>query len=172
MSKSSELFLQVREDADLQAGVSFEHLLDAKKSNINTAVAAIKGEIANGNFDSLKGLILAAKGKALFTDLEKELRPLAENDYLNKLEKGYAAHDVNIEQAPTKTDYDYSVCNDPEWENLDGVVKANTELKKHREAFLKTLKKPMEIVDRDTGETYTIYPPNKLQKEGLKLTIR
>jgi len=172
MGKSSELFLQVREEASLQSGVSFEHLLDAKKSNLSNAVLLIKGEVEAGNYDSLRGLILAIKGKTLFTELEKELRPLAENNYLNKLEKGYSAHDTSIEQAATKTDYDYSVCNDPEWNNLEALNEANGKLQKLRETFLKSLTKKMEVVDTDSGETYTIYPPNKLQKQGLKIQLK
>jgi len=168
MGQSSEQFIELRE----QSGVQFEHLLDAKKSNIQTAVSTIKQQIEDGNVDSLKGLILAAKGKLLFTELEKELRPLAENNYLDKLEKGYSANDVGIEQSATKTEYDYTVCNDPEWENLSALNEANGKLQKERETFLKSIKKPFEMVDTDTGETYTIYPPNKLQKQGLKLTIR
>lgn len=172
MGKSGELFMQVRQESDLQSGVSFEHLLDAKKSNLSNAVKAIKEEIEDGNYDSLKGLILALKGKALFTDLESALRPLAENGYLNKLEKGYSIHDAGVEQAATSTKYDYSVCNDPQWESLVSLNKANGELQKEREAFLKAIKTPLEVVDTESGETYTIYPPNKLQKEGLKITLK
>jgi hypothetical protein len=172
MGKSSELFMQVRQEADTQAGITFEHLTDAKKVNISNAVKAIEQEVANGNVDSLKALILAVKGKALFTDLEKAIRPLTENNYLDKLEKGYSAHDVSIEQSATKTEYDYSVCNDPEWNNLEALNEANAKLQKLRETFLKSLTKKMEVVDTDTGATYTIYPPNKLQKQGLKLTIK
>lgn len=171
MGKSSELFMQVREEADLQAGITFEHLLDSKKSNISNAVKAITKEVSEGNYDSLKGLILAIKGKSFFTDLEKELRPIAEDNYLNKLEKGYSTHDTSVEQAPTKTEYDYSVCQDPEWNNISAVNEANSKLQKNRETFLKAITKPMEMVDTYTGETYTLYPPNKLQKQGLKIEI-
>lgn len=171
MGKSSEQFLQMRED-EVSQNLSFQHLLDAKKSNIATAVANISSIIKDGNYDSLKGLILAIKGKALFTDLEKELRPIAEEHYLNKIEKGYSTFEVKVDQSPTKTEYDYSVCKDIEYDalivkktNIDAEVKA-------KETFLKTLTKPLEVVDTETGETYTIYPPNKLQKDGLKITIK
>lgn len=170
---SKDLFFDMRQqEVAATSGISFEHLLDAKKSNLATAVELIKQNIQDGNYDSLKGLILAAKGKMLFTDLEKELRPIAEKDYLDKLEKNYSAHDVNIDQAPTKTEYDFTKCNDAEWENLSALNKANSQLQKDREAFLKSLKQPLEVVDTETGETYTIYPPVKLQKEGLKLSIK
>ena len=173
MIGSGEQFLQLRsEESELQQGISFEHLIDAKKSNIANAVSTIAKEVSEGNYDSLKGLVLALKGKALFTDLEAALRPLANDAYLNRLEKGYSIHDVDVAQGATKTEYDYSVCKDPEWVELfskSELAKLNL---KERETFLKALKKPLELVDTETGETYTIYPPNKLQTEGLKISIR
>lgn len=170
MSHSKELFLQMREE-EVTQGIQFQHLLDARKSNIATAVATIKQSIADGHYDSLKGLILALKGKNLFTELEKELRPLAEDHYLNKIEKGYSTFEAKIDQAATKTEYDYSVCKDVEYDNLIIKKTAIDENVKARQKFLQGIKKSLEVVDTETGETYTIYPPNKLQKEGLKITI-
>jgi hypothetical protein len=173
MSASKELFMQLREEeAGLQHGVSFEHLLDAKKSNIATAVETISQAVKDGNYDSLKGLILAVKGKALFTDLEKSLRPLAEKDYLDKLEKNYTAHDTKIDQAATKTEYDYTVCKDPVYNSLAAQLEIAKNSLKEREAFLKGIKQPLTVVDENTGEVSTIYPPNKLQSDGLKITIK
>lgn len=165
--------MQLRsEEMELHSGITFEHLISAKKSNIAKAVDVIIQSIKDGQTDSLDALILAVKGKTLFSELEKELRPFTNNDYLDKLGKGYAKHDTAIEQGATKTEYDYAVCQDPEWNSLDVLNTANKQLQKDRESFLKGIKKPLEIVDTDSGETYTIYPPNKLQSEGLKLTIR
>jgi hypothetical protein len=173
MGASKELFLQMREqEQGEQSGISFEHLLDAKKSNLSNAVKLITDEISSGNFDSLKGLILAVKGKTLFTDLEKSLRPLAEKDYLDKLEKNYSIHDVSVDQSPTKTTYDYTVCHDPEWNELSAIVTEKGEELKVRETFLKGLKSKLTIVNEDSGEVTTIYPPNKLQSDGLKITIK
>jgi hypothetical protein len=173
MGASSELFLHLREqEQGITAGVSFEHLLDAKKSNISNAVAAITAEVQAGNYDSLRGLILALKGKTLFTDLEKALRPLAEDANVFKLEKGYQAHDCKVDQAETGVSYDYSVCNDPEWEYLnDRSVFFETELKE-RQKFLQSLTKPTTIVNDDTGEVSTINPPVRKAKLGLKITIK
>lgn len=172
MSHSKEQFMQLRQDeAQLQQGISFEHLIDARKSNIANAIKAITDEVSAGNYDSLKGLILALKGKALFTDLEASLRPLANKDYLDKLEKGYSIHDVKIEQAATKTEYDYSVCHDCIYNGLLSAFETAKTNLKEREAFLKALKVKMTVVDEDTGEVSEIYPPNKLQSDGLKVTL-
>lgn len=173
MGRSKEMFMQLREEeTQLQQGISFEHLIDAKKSNLKNAIEAITTEVSSGNYDSLKGLILALKGKTLFTDLEKALRPLANNDYLNKLEKGYSIHDVSIEQAATKTEYDYSVCNDSVYNRLVIVADAADAALKERQSFLKAINGKLTLVDEDTGEVATIYAPNKLQSDGLKITLK
>lgn len=173
MGASKELFMQVRADeSDLQDGVTFEHLLDAKKANINIAVTTIAQNIKDGNYDSLKGLVLALKGKELFSELEKQLRPIAEYDYLNKIGKNYQLHDTSIDEAATKTEYDFSVCQDPVYNELEKQAAEVKEKIDERKKFLKTITKKMTIVDEETGEVSTLYPPNKLQKMGLKVTIK
>jgi len=172
MGASKEMFMQIRSDeSDLQSGITFEHLIDAKKSNIQTAVKTIADEVTAGNYDSLKGLILAIKGKALFSDLEAALRPLANKDYLDKLDKNYSIHDVKVEQAATKTEYDFSVCKDPVFDKLLMDANAAKEKLDERKAFLKGIKTKLTLVDEETGEVSTIYPPNKLQSDGLKITM-
>lgn len=171
MGKSNELFLQMREDEAMQ-GIGFEHLLDAKKSNINTAVTIITQTVKDGNYDSLKGLVLALKGKELFSELEKQLRPLAEDNYLNKIGKNYQLHDTSIDEAATKTDYDFSVCQDPVYNELEQQSIELKEKLDERKKFLKTVTKSMTIVNDETGEISTIYPPNKLQKMGLKVSLK
>lgn len=173
MSQSKEQFMQLRsEQMTANNGISFEHLIDAKKDNLRNAINTITNEIKSGNYDSLKGLILALKGKSFFTDLEKELRPLAENAYLNKIDKNYSIHDVNVEQSPTKTEYDYSVCGDPIYERLLAIFTTSKVNLDARTALLKSLIQPQEMIDEETGESFRCMPPNKLQKDGLKLTIK
>lgn len=171
MGASKELFLQLREqEQGITAGVSFEHLLDAKKENIANAVQAITNEVSDGNYDSLRGLILAIKGKNLFTDLEKSLRPKAEDEYVFKLEKGYSAHDCKIDQAETGVSYDFSVCGDTEWQYLYERSEFFKNELKEREAMLKTITK--ETVMIIEGEEVTIKPPIRKSKLGLKITVK
>lgn len=171
MSQSKEQFMQLRESETALSGISFEHLIDTKKSNLTHAVEVITKAITGGEYDSLKGLILAVKGKTFFTDLEKALRPLAEKNYLDKLEKDYSLHNVKIDQAPTKTEYDYEVCGDPVYERLANNFALSKADLTARQDLLKALTKPMEMIDEETGESFRCMPPNKLQSDGLKLTI-
>lgn len=69
----------------------------------------------------------------------------------------YAGAVVTVREGGVK--YDFSVCGDPEWEELDRQM---TELKARiaeREQWLKGNTKPVTVLDEETGEVATIYPP-------------
>lgn len=68
--------------------------------------------------------------------------------------------------------YDYSVCGDPEWEEASADENTSGDKRKAREALLKTLQAPIDVLDRRTGEVVTIKPPLKKSNPGLKVSIR
>jgi hypothetical protein len=43
---------------------------------------------------------------------------------------------------------------------------------KDRETFLKSIKAPMQMIDENSGEVYTIYPPKKTSSTTLKVTFK
>lgn len=67
--------------------------------------------------------------------------------------------------------YDYAQSQDPEWELYDSEEKKFAELRKGREAFLRTMQKPQGIIT-DDGEAKTIFPPFKKSAPGLKISIK
>jgi len=77
-----------------------------------------------------------------------------------------------IEKAEIGTSYDYSVCNDTDWEIYSSDEKNAANSRKEREAFLRALPGPMDILDRMTGELITIRPPAKKSTSGLKVFIK
>ena len=68
-----------------------------------------------------------------------------------------------VNEVEAGTTYDFS--NDAEWVEMKNKLK-------DREAFLKSLKEPLEIVDTETGETTTIHPPIKKSTTTLKFTVK
>lgn len=79
---------------------------------------------------------------------------------------------ATIEKADVKTEYDYSVCKDSEFELLEVALNVAKEALDNRKAFLKTLKAPLSIADKVTGELMDINPPLKKSTPGLKVSIR
>jgi hypothetical protein len=93
-------------------------------------------------------------------------------DALSKYGRSTIINGHKLEQADVGVKYDFTNCNDPEWNQLDGDIRQLTEQKKKVEARLKTLSpKGLIVTDPETGETYTIYPPTKTSKTTIKVTI-
>lgn len=76
-----------------------------------------------------------------------------------------------IEKAELGTKYDFAVCGDTEWEQFKQQEEQWAVRRKEREALLKAMVKPQNIVD-DNGELITINPPTKKSTTGLKVTIK
>lgn len=77
-----------------------------------------------------------------------------------------------IEKAELGTKYDFSICNDPVYNDL--AKQANEIIKqvKEREVFLKAINGSETVVDKSTGEFTTIHAPLKTSTTGLKVSIR
>ncbi|MCR9066769.1 MAG: hypothetical protein NXI00_22555, partial [Cytophagales bacterium] len=69
------------------------------------------------------------------------------------------------------TRYDYSGCQDPELNDLTKELAILTEKIKARESFLKGLKKPLTVIDEETGDISKIFPPVKLSTDVIKCTF-
>ncbi len=77
-----------------------------------------------------------------------------------------------VQKVDTYTKYDYSACNDPEWNRLSKEVETLQIKLKEREAFLKANKASFSLLDDSTGEVVVIHPPKVNRSAGLKISIR
>lgn len=76
-----------------------------------------------------------------------------------------------ITKGSVKTEYDYTVCKDEVWEQLDVDVNTATEKRKDRETWLRAMKTPTPVIDSN-GEAVTLQPPLKKETPGIKISIR
>lgn len=79
---------------------------------------------------------------------------------------------ATIEKADVKTEYDYSVCGDIDYELFEVALNTAKESLEDRKKFLRSLKEPMDILDKDSGEVRTVRPPLKKSTAGLKVSIK
>jgi hypothetical protein len=77
----------------------------------------------------------------------------------------FEAYGVKFAKGDVHTSYKYEGCNDKEWASAKEKLK-------ERETFLKALKSPIDVLDKDSGEVVTIKPPVKTTVPGLKLSIK
>ena len=92
-------------------------------------------------------------------------------DQASKHGKSFSFQNSRMEIKETGAKYDYSVCNDVTWNELNNELNRITELKKQREEFLRTIRpQGMDIIDEE-GIITTIYPPAKSSTTSLTVTL-
>lgn len=77
-----------------------------------------------------------------------------------------------IQKVDVRTEYDFTACEDPEWNRLENTIKNLKALQKQRESFLRGSGEPFTILNEETGEVNKVYPPIKKTTPGLKVNIR
>ena len=79
---------------------------------------------------------------------------------------------ATISLAETGVVYDFSQCNDLVLNDLQQRLSNIKEQIKERESFLKNISpKGIEIIDKNTGELVTIYPPSKTSTSSYKISL-
>lgn len=78
---------------------------------------------------------------------------------------------ANLCVAEVGVKYDYSACNDPEWDDLS-KQRAELDAKiKARETFLRGIPREATILNEDTGEITKVVPPIKTSSTSVKVTF-
>ena len=148
--------------------LSVINVLPANKAEIATFVKDAKERILSGNENPLK---IASQLKA-FEEVVKELRDdkeikeatLKEAEKEGKTFKMFGA-EFQIKETGVK--YDYSVCDDQEWNDLNAQLESISEKKKARETFLKTIK-----CDVFNANGIQLHPPIKTSTTLVTVTLK
>ena len=135
----------------------------------NFAEQAVQ-EILDGSRDPIEIAILLSSLEKLIGDIRKNSR--VQNFMLDELDKHQSGKTSlnGIEVSLTeRKKYDFTKCEDIEWENMDAQIKTLTERKKERETFLKYI--PANgTADPETGAM--IYPPVVTSSNVITVTER
>ena len=133
------------------------------KEEINKFTEQVQMEVINGEIDPYKFQgIVNALVKGLQTALEHNLANL---DTLNK----YEAYGFKFTPKEAGSRYDFSKCNHPQWIELDSKEKSIKDAKKEIETTLKSISKPLTIVDEQTGDVVEVLPPIKYSKTIIEV---
>lgn len=132
---------------------------------------SIISSIQNGEVNPLD---LKLKVKAVESVLET-IKPVLDQHARTEAEK-YGAKTfehlgASVELFEAGTKYDYSACNDEQYNELLAMQEVLKEKMKEREAFLKSIKGSMNIVN-ESGEAVTVFAPIKKSTSSLKITIK
>lgn len=143
-----------------------------------TQIKIIADKTASDIIDNGQDIIQIADTIAKMELFIKELK--ANPDYLDylitevsKFGKGTTTSTgTKLELAEVGVKYDFSQCNDPRLIELEADLVFLEETIKQRKDFLKALSPSgVSVLDQETGETITLYPPSKTSKSSVKCTI-
>lgn len=128
--------------------------------------------VKSGNSDPLELIVQLHALTKVYELVREEIE-----DNINKAadkysEKRFAINGAFVEKAELGTKYRYETSKDIEWERLNTDFETAKARKSEREDFLKTLREPMTLVNQETGEVYTVKPPLKTSKTGVKFYLK
>lgn len=128
-------------------------------------------------FDNGK-VIEAAEALTIMENFAKELRSNKQfteyvREEVSKNGKQLETQSAKIELAETGVKYDFSQCGDFIYEFLSQQLESIESQLKDRKEFLKTVPlSGLSVVDEQTGQMSTIFPPSKQSSSSYKITLK
>ena len=128
--------------------------------------------VKSGNENPIKVLIqLKAMDKAS-ERIQKEIK----DNYMREADlypgTSFEFMGNTVQKIDVRTEYDFTACEDPEWNRLESTIKNLKAMQKQRETFLRGSGEPFTLLNEETGEIQRVYPPIKKTTPGLKVTIK
>lgn len=143
------------------------------KAEMQDAVEVLATKVSNGEVDPIATYTeVKALGEviALFLkDKRVTEATISAVDYFGKLGAKY--NGASLCTTETGVRYDFSACGDTRWNELAKQKAAIEEQLKEREKFLKAISGKQSIVDDETGELLTLYPPTKTSTTSVRVTF-
>lgn len=146
-------------------------LMPSTKNQIKSFVHKTVTELKDGYSNPLSYYIQLKAVETTIKDLlaNKDVREMVSTE-AKKYGKSFDLHGVKIEYSENiSPKYDYSVCGDIVWDEMQMELKALQEKIKVRETFLKAIPENSTIMDENGVQ---LLPPTKTASEGIKVTLK
>lgn len=148
-------------------------IIPTSKEGVELAANQLLNDLDAGLIDPL---LLKSRFKYL-ENIVKAIKPKLDEMAVIEARKygdkpfGYMGFKVRV--AEFGTEYDYTNCGDPVFNQLAKNIKELTEKRKEREARLKLIKQGETDIytDPDTGEVTTLYPPLKTSTTSVEFKL-
>jgi hypothetical protein len=129
-------------------------------------------DVQNGNVNPLELLVmlraLEGMSKTVRECIDSNIQSAADK----YSEKEFEVLGAKIQKGDVGVEYDYKNTGDHDWERFATDEATAAARRKERETFLRSLKEPMDVLDKDSGEMWTIRPPLRRSKPGLKVFFK
>ena len=155
----------------METAISTLSQLPETKQQIETFAYSLEQGLNNGQIVASDLLRFQKAMEKVFEKIKPTLIENALNEISN-YEKNAVIKGSEFSIVEAGVKYDYSECNDVEHNTLTTQIEALKRTLKDRETFLKAIKAPMQMIDENSGEVYTICPPKKTSSTTLKVTFK
>jgi hypothetical protein len=141
------------------------------KSEIERVANEMVQGIIDGNVQTEKALLTIRAIRMAMESAEDKIKDQVIDELHRRGKEGFDVYGAKVNLKELGVKYDYTNCLDPIWNDLDAELKRVSDLKKEREAFLKSITKAMTYVDDSTGEVVTIQPPIRQSTTSYTITF-
>lgn len=162
----------MQQDNTPNTALSVMELLSPTKSGIKAFSDQIITNVKDGYVNPLRVALLCNTLKQTAETIRKSIKDEEKNEAEKYGEKVFEYFGADMQYTATATKYDYEACGDAILNDLLQQEEILTEKIKRRQELLKTLGEPTPMIDPNSGESYTAYPPIKKSEMGLKVTIK
>lgn len=152
--------------------ISALSLMPSTKAEVVRFSKGLIDSVRNGETNPLKLLIMLRSLEAISELVLDDIGEFIEREADKYSEKKFVAYGAVIEKGAVGVKYAYETSKDPEWERIDSEIKNLKDRLSERETFLKSLKEPLTVLDKESGEINEIRPPFKKGKPGVKVHLR
>lgn len=152
----------------MERAISTLNYLTLSRDNLPAFIQKAKEEILSGEEKAINVALMLKSVEEIVSSLrsDKDIRDFIVNEII-KYNGKFENDSAKMEIKETGTRYDYSACNDSQWENLNNQIIILTSKLKDREKFLKALHEEMITSD---GEI--IQPPVKSSVTNYTVTLK
>lgn len=149
-------------------------LLDTTKAERATFISDVISRLEEGIADPIRIKLQVKKMEELVKSLQDNPRfKELVMDEAVKYGKTFEMYNAKFEVRSLPAKYDYSTCNDPEYNRLAASLEELKTQIKEREAFLKSLPAVGLETVTDDGEVIRLYPPVKCHAgETIAITLK
>ena len=139
---SDKLDLATEQD---KLSIEIKDMLASNKAFRTTLAQSVVQDITEGNLDATQALIYACKAEEFFKSVIDNVRPIVASKQIQK--GGLKLYDTEIVEKKNTYKYDFTVCEDAQWNEFNALLNDVKAKMKARETFLKTLTEPMATMD-------------------------
>jgi hypothetical protein len=150
--------------------ISVLEMFTPSKEGCANFAAKVINDVEDGKINPLKVKLLCKTMEEIAEKVNEGTKEHQKTEAAKYGDKPFPFFGSEMHYTTTKTEYDFTMCNDPELSDMQKELKSLQERIKARQEFLKKIQGEEVVVIH--GEATKLYAPMKRQWHGVKTTLK